>query len=227
MSGIAALSREDRIRVVEAVVSRHSLRSTVRLTGIPQNRIKALLTQLGPACTRYQDGILRGLPPSRFERREVFAFRSKAGNTAADHEYSRTTGSVWTMACLDMRTRLIPTWRIGPKSAETADELQRDVTWRYSLVSEPRAVSEARPTCPCGDEGLCGTCRACQTWLFGLECGFARKVERHAAAVALYFMFYNFSAIHQGLGTTPAIAAGKTSHVWSAAEIVELLSHSL
>ena len=40
-------------------------------------------------------------------------------------------------------------------------------------------------------------------------------------------MFYNFSAIHQGLGTTPAIAAGKTSHVWSAAEIVELLSHSL
>lgn len=125
MSGIAALSREDRIRVVEAVVSRHSLRSTVRLTGIPQNRIKALLTQLGPACTRYQHGILRGLPSSRFEWREVFAFRAKAGNSAADLQYSRTTGSVWTLACLDMRTKLIPAWRIGPKSAETADELQR------------------------------------------------------------------------------------------------------
>jgi hypothetical protein len=224
MSGIAALSREDRVRVVEAVAGRHSLRSTVRLTGIPQNRIKALLAQLGPACTRYQHGILRDLPPSRIEWREVSAFRSKAGNTAADHEYNRTTGSVWTLACLDMRTKLIPAWRIGPKSAETADELHRDVAWRYIPIAESPAPSETRPACPGGDDGMRRICRA---WLLGLECGFARKVERHAAAVALYLMYYNFSAVHQGLGTTPAMAAGKASHVWSAAEIVELLGHSL
>jgi IS1 family transposase len=52
---------------------------------------------------------------------------------------------------------------------------------------------------------------------------FSKKVENHAAAVALYFMFYNFGRIHQTLRITPAMAAGVTDHVWSIDEIVRLL----
>jgi hypothetical protein len=51
---------------------------------------------------------------------------------------------------------------------------------------------------------------------------FSKKVENHAAAVALYFMWYNFSRVHQTLKTTPAIAAGVADHVWTAEEIVNL-----
>ena len=51
---------------------------------------------------------------------------------------------------------------------------------------------------------------------------FSKKVENHAAAVALYFMWYNFGRIHQTLKTTPAIAAGVADHVWTAEEIVNL-----
>jgi IS1 family transposase len=53
---------------------------------------------------------------------------------------------------------------------------------------------------------------------------FSKKVENHAAAVALYFMFYNFGRIHQTLRVTPAMAAGVSDHVWSIEEIVGLLS---
>ncbi len=52
---------------------------------------------------------------------------------------------------------------------------------------------------------------------------FSKKVENHAAAVALYFMFYNFGRVHQTLRITPAMAAGVTDHVWSIEEIVRLL----
>jgi IS1 family transposase len=52
---------------------------------------------------------------------------------------------------------------------------------------------------------------------------FSKKVENHAAAVALYFMFYNFGRIHQTLRITPAMAAGVTDHVWGIEEIVRLL----
>jgi hypothetical protein len=221
MSGVHVLRQESRIQIVEAVVSRHSLRSTVRLTGIPQNRVKALLMRLGPACTRYQHETLHDLPVSPFEWREAFAFRAKAGNNAVSHQYSHTTGSVWTLACLDTHTKLVPTWRIGSKSTETLEELRADVAWRYIPAEETPAVSTSCPAAPDDNEELC---RACRTWLLGLERGFARKVERHAAVVALYFMYYNFSAVHQELGTTPAIAAGKASHVWRAEEIVELLN---
>jgi iron-sulfur cluster assembly accessory protein len=36
---------------------------------------------------------------------------------------------------------------------------------------------------------------------------FSKKVEIHAAAVALHFMHYNFARIHQMLRVTPAMAA--------------------
>jgi hypothetical protein len=52
---------------------------------------------------------------------------------------------------------------------------------------------------------------------------FSKKVENHAAAVALHYMHYNFARIHRTLRITPAMAAGLTDHVWSIEEIVGLL----
>jgi IS1 family transposase len=56
--------------------------------------------------------------------------------------------------------------------------------------------------------------------------GFSKKVQNHAAAVALHFMWYNFGRVHQSLGTTPAMAAGVTDHRWTVDELVGLLDHS-
>jgi IS1 family transposase len=53
---------------------------------------------------------------------------------------------------------------------------------------------------------------------------FSRKIENHAAMVALYFMYYNFGRVHQTLRVTPAMEAGVTDHVWSVEEIVALLA---
>ena len=36
---------------------------------------------------------------------------------------------------------------------------------------------------------------------------FSKKVENHAHAVALYFMYYNFARVHQTLRVTPAMEA--------------------
>jgi IS1 family transposase len=53
--------------------------------------------------------------------------------------------------------------------------------------------------------------------------GFSKKIENHAAAVALHYMYYNFSRVHQTLRVTPAMEAGLTDHIWSLEEIVALL----
>ena len=52
---------------------------------------------------------------------------------------------------------------------------------------------------------------------------FSKKIENHAAAIALHFMFYNYARVHQTLRITPAMAAGLTDHVWEIEEIVGLL----
>ena len=51
---------------------------------------------------------------------------------------------------------------------------------------------------------------------------FAKKVENHAHAVALHFMWYNFRRVHKTLRITPAMAAGVSDHVWSLEEVAAL-----
>ena len=53
--------------------------------------------------------------------------------------------------------------------------------------------------------------------------GHSKKVENHGHQVALYFFHYNFCRVHSSLRVTPAMQAGLTDHVWSLAELCELL----
>jgi hypothetical protein len=55
----------------------------------------------------------------------------------------------------------------------------------------------------------------------------SKKVENHAAAVALHFQFYNFARPHKSRWNscprTPAMAAGIEEHIWTLNEIAGLL----
>jgi hypothetical protein len=49
---------------------------------------------------------------------------------------------------------------------------------------------------------------------------FSKKIQNHAAMVAIYAVHYNFARIHKTLRITPAMACGLSDHVWSLEEIV-------
>ena len=44
---------------------------------------------------------------------------------------------------------------------------------------------------------------------------FSKKLENHAHTVALYALWYNFVRIHKTLRTSPAMAVGIESRLWS------------
>jgi IS1 family transposase len=56
---------------------------------------------------------------------------------------------------------------------------------------------------------------------------FSKRLENHAAAVALYVAHYNLCRVHESLTpspkhqTTPAMALGLTDHVWSIGELID------
>jgi len=52
---------------------------------------------------------------------------------------------------------------------------------------------------------------------------FSKKWENHAAAIMLWYAYYNFCRIHKSLRVTPAMEAGIADHVW---ELTELLAFS-
>ena len=52
---------------------------------------------------------------------------------------------------------------------------------------------------------------------------FSKKVENHAHAIAVHFMYGNFARIHQSPRVTPAMEAKVSGHVWSLEEMIGLL----
>lgn len=63
--------------------------------------------------------------------------------------------------------------------------------------------------------------------------GFSRSKEDHEHALALYFMHYNFCRVHStltkrfGRPTTPAMAAGIATRIWTAEELCQMAEPSI
>jgi IS1 family transposase len=53
--------------------------------------------------------------------------------------------------------------------------------------------------------------------------GFSKKVENHAHALEIHYMYYNWCRVHKTLRVTPAMEAGLTDHVWTIEETLERL----
>jgi hypothetical protein len=51
---------------------------------------------------------------------------------------------------------------------------------------------------------------------------FSKKMENHAHAMALHFLYYNFVRIHQTLKVSPAMA-GVSKRLWEMSDIVNVL----
>lgn len=49
---------------------------------------------------------------------------------------------------------------------------------------------------------------------------FSKKLDNHIHALALYFVFYNFTRIHKTLRMSPAMAAGITDRLWSLEDVI-------
>jgi hypothetical protein len=52
---------------------------------------------------------------------------------------------------------------------------------------------------------------------------FSKKLENHEHMVALYALWYNFVRIHKTLRTSPAMAAGIETRLWSMEDVVAMI----
>jgi IS1 family transposase len=275
MVSMNRLTKDERIAVVKCLVEGNSIRATVRMTGIAKNTVTKLLVELGAACEAYQVEHLVNLPCRRIQVDEIWSFvgaKQKQVNAGA-----HGVGDVWTWTALDAETKLIASWVVGDRSAETAYRFISDLAGRLAsrvqltsdghkvyveavekafgseidyamLVKQygdsrdaatevrysPAVCTGAKKEIIVGQPAVAHistsyverqnlTMRMSIRRFTRLTNAFSKKVENHAAAVALHFMHYNFCRIHQTLRVTPAMAAGVTDHVWEIGEIVDLL----
>lgn len=102
------------------------------MTGVAKNAIVKLIGELGDACSRYQDETLRNLNTKRVQCDEIWSFvYAKRGNVTAEiAEQHPDAGDAWTWTAIDADSRLMISWRVGSRDAETGYEFMHDVASR-------------------------------------------------------------------------------------------------
>lgn len=126
-------SREARIRILTALVEGNSIASTCRMTGAAKNTVLKLLEEAGFACFDYQDREIRGLATRRVQCDEIWAFvHAKAKNAPAERKGEFGVGDTWTHTALDVDSKLMISWLVGPRTAGSANALMLDVASRLT-----------------------------------------------------------------------------------------------
>jgi len=126
------LAADKRTQVIAALVEGSSINATCRMTRVAKHTVLKLLKDLGCAAASYHDANVRNLRVRRLQCDEIWAFvGAKMKNTSAE-KIEQGWGDVWTWTAIDADTKLIVSYTLGQRGAETANEFMQDVAKRVS-----------------------------------------------------------------------------------------------
>jgi IS1 family transposase len=124
------LDTDARARVVACLCEGTSQRATARITGINRATVARIAVDLGAACERFNDRIMRDLPCTDIQWDEVWAF--VGCKQAQVRPGQRERGDCWTWIAIDRATKLIPAWYSGDRSAVSAYRFLMDLAPRLT-----------------------------------------------------------------------------------------------
>ena len=146
---MSKLPLKTRRLIIRCLVEGQSVRATARTAEVSKNTVTKLLIDAGKACADYQDKALRDLPCQRIQVDEIWSFiYAKEKNVARAKSAPAEAGDVWTWTAICADTKLVPSWRVGDRSGQTAidfmDDLWSRLANRVQLTSDGhRAYLEA------------------------------------------------------------------------------------
>jgi IS1 family transposase len=127
------LPKEQRARIVSALVEGNSIRATCRMTGASKNTVTKLLVDLGVVCSQYQDRTMRGLTCERVQVDEIWAFVGcKEKNVPDERRGEAGIGDVWTWVAIDADTKLVPSYLVGSRDIDDAARFMEDLRGRLA-----------------------------------------------------------------------------------------------
>jgi IS1 family transposase len=130
MVSMNKLSGEKRAAVVAALVEGNSIRATCRMTGVAKATVMKLLTELGIVCSIYQDELLRNLYIDRVQCDEIWSFVGAKQRNVREERKAEGWGDAWTWVAIDPGSKLVISYRVGPRDATEAKAFMNDLAAR-------------------------------------------------------------------------------------------------
>ena len=127
------LSTAKRSQIVKALVEGNSLRSTKRMVGCSINTVTKLLVELGAACEAFHDAHVRNVPSQRVQCDEIWCFcYARKENLPDELRGAFGYGDLWTWVGQDADAKLVISWHVGRRDAQTAYVFMHDLASRLS-----------------------------------------------------------------------------------------------
>lgn len=125
------LDTKTRRQVVACLVEGNGIRATCRMTGVAKGTVLKLIANLGAVCRAFMDETLRDLPCRRIECDEIWSFcYAKDKNLPDSMRDLPGVGSIWTWTAIDPVTKIVPSFFIGDRGAESAKIFMQDLASR-------------------------------------------------------------------------------------------------
>jgi IS1 family transposase len=128
------LSSVDRAKVIQLLVEGMSMHSCARIMGISFNTVKQILITVGKACQQFHEQTVKNVPSKRVQCDEIWSFvycKDKQVKFCEKKE-GQHVGDAWVFVGMDADTKLVLSWLVGNRDAETANEFMHNVA---SVVS--------------------------------------------------------------------------------------------
>ncbi len=114
------------------LLERSSIRATARTVGSHKKTVSDLSKVAGRVAAAYQDKHLRNLELEQIELDEVWAFLYAKQKNVPKLKRPREAGDLWTWIAFCPDTKLVPTWRVGDRTLETAMDFLADLESRLA-----------------------------------------------------------------------------------------------
>jgi IS1 family transposase len=123
------LPMEKKITVISALAEGSGIRQIERMTGINRNTIMSLGVRVGQGCAALLDRKVRNLTCQHLQFDELWGFIGKKQKHVLPDD-SPDCGDVWTFCAIDSDTKLVPSFKVRKRDAETANAFVSDVASR-------------------------------------------------------------------------------------------------
>jgi transposase-like protein/IS1 family transposase len=125
-----------------------SIRSTERITHVHRDTICRLIVRFGDACRDFLDQRMRGLTLThlQFDEQWTYVAKKQARLTTGERQQRYDIGDIYLWTCIDRKTKLLPSFLIGKRSADNARRFMMDVAGRLVFptahASDPHAYQQ-------------------------------------------------------------------------------------
>jgi IS1 family transposase len=135
------LPLKTRVQILTMLCEGSSMRSISRVADVSINTVTKLLVDAGEACARYHYYTVKEVKARRVQCDEIWSFNyAKEKNVATAKSAPEQAGSVWTWTALDSDSKMILSWMVGDRDAETAmffiDDLKDRLANRVQLTTD-------------------------------------------------------------------------------------------